>query len=194
LQAQSRPAASNTQVFACCGLRLRCLQILRRYWAPIVSSFVDPPASKVISLGAADDLVQGLMGLAAPEPNEPSSQTEIMRRYYTLKRENKLSELTLSDGEALARLLVEHAIDFANTHPYPCRGIGGSIEMLTVTSKGVAWVQPPVISNLAPAPPVYRARYTDSDMLGNLDGTEWLRGRSRQMGQSILLEKVRSAS
>ena len=143
MQAQSRPAASNTQVFACCGLRLRCLQILRRYWAPIVSSFVDPPASKVISLGAADDLGQGLMGLAAPEPNEPSSQTEILRRYYTLKRENKLSELTLSDGEALARLLVEHAIDFANTHPYPCRGIGGSIEMLTVTSKGVEWVQPP---------------------------------------------------
>ncbi len=164
---------------------VRFVPVIRTYrggkkgWRIKLYDFVEPPQSRVLSLGAADDLVHRLIDLNAPDPNEPTSQKEVMKRYYSLKQQNKLSELTLADGTALAQLLIEYAIDFASTHPYPsypCRGIGGSIDMLTVTSRGVEWLRPPDISKRAAIPPVYHARVINSDINGKLDGLEVLRG------------------
>jgi hypothetical protein len=98
-----------------------------------------------------------------------------MKRYYNLKRENKLTELTLSDGEALAQLLVEYAIKYSNDHPLECRGIGGSIHMLVLTAHGVEWVHVPDPSRQRPLLPLYHARVIDSTMPKYLDGLDFLR-------------------
>jgi hypothetical protein len=134
--------------------------------------FVDPPLSKVQSLGSGSSIVEQLVGLENASADDSYSLEPIMNRYYSLKRTNRLSDLTLEDGKGLARLFVEAAINYAATRP--CLGIGGSIDVLTVTSKGTEWVSKK--TDIAAMVPLYHGRLIDSDMVGPLDGVEWLRG------------------
>jgi hypothetical protein len=137
-----------------------------------VKSFADAPASRVQSLGSGSGVVQQLVGLDHATAANAYSQKEIMQKYYSLKRIGKLADLTLDDGKELAHLLVEAAINYAATQP--CLGIGGSIDVLTITRTGTEWVQKK--SEIAPSPSAYRVRVVDSEMVGSLDGGEWLRG------------------
>jgi hypothetical protein len=137
-----------------------------------------PPASTVQALGTGHGLVDRLLGLGQATVTDSYSQDAIMERYYSLKKANRLSDLTLEDGKRLAPLLVEAAITYSTAHPESCMGIGGSIDVLTVTKEGTEWVRKK--TNTAPIPPVYRLRIEDSDMnktVTPLDGEEWLRPR-----------------
>jgi len=146
------------------------------HWALRVDHFVEPPEDKVISLGAGDGIVQQLVSRDGPDPNDPASQEGIMRRYYLLKREHRLSELSVDEGKALAQLLVKSAIAFADANPAQCLGIGGDIAVLAVTRQGPDWVLPLDKARLAPASPSFAVRAIDGDMFGRLDGVQWLRG------------------
>ncbi|MGA8764491.1 MAG: hypothetical protein WB562_16605 [Candidatus Sulfotelmatobacter sp.] len=150
-------------------------------WDVKVEQFIDPPDSRVLSLGVprAKEIVDRLIERSGPAPDDRPSQTAAMRRYYSLKSANKLSDLNLEEGKAIAKLAINLAIDFADAHPEMCMGIGRPIDMLTVTAKGVEWIEAPDPSHLARAPLQYHVRVSDSDMSGRLDGAEWFRGTVR---------------
>jgi hypothetical protein len=146
-------------------------------WAAKVDHFVDPPDSEVVALGAGQGLVERLIGRDSPDPDEPNSQQDIMKRYYLLKREHQLSQLTLGDGQLLAQSLVKAVITFASEHPAQCFGIGGDVQVLDVTRDGMNWILPLDKSKLAPPTPSYRMRFVNSTMRGRLDGAQWVRGQ-----------------
>jgi hypothetical protein len=145
-------------------------------WDVKIARFIDPPESKVAALGAGTGVVQQLLNLDGPDPTIIDSSNDIMTRYYSLKREHRLAELTLSDGKALAPLLVKAAISYANSHPNECLGIGGEIQALAVTKEGPEWFMSLDRSKLPPPEPNFIVRVGHSDMYGRLDGVQWLRG------------------
>jgi hypothetical protein len=146
------------------------------HWQVKVKQFIDPPDSRVIALGSGSIIVQQLLDRDGPDPALPDSQQEIMRRYYLLKTQHRLGELTLAEGEQLAPMLVHAAISFANAHPEVCFGIGGDVQVVTITAKGPRWVAPLDKSKVVPLEADFIARVQDSPMYGELDGIQWLRG------------------
>lgn len=113
-------------------------------------TFEDPPASHVQPLGQPA-VVNELIGRDTPAANS-FSQSDIMRKYYHLKNGGRLSELTLEDGIILARTLVEASIAMLP----PSAGVGGSVDVLTVTREGKKWISKKSIS--AAQPPPYGGR------------------------------------
>jgi 20S proteasome alpha/beta subunit len=144
----------------------------RHFDVTLQSYMAESPASKVQSLGSGSTVTEQLLSLGQSNPANSYSQEPIMEKYYSLKASNKLSELSLEDGEKLAIVLVEAAINYAAAHP--CLGIGGSVDVLSLTDGGTKWVHKKM--SIAPIPPVYRARILDSQMFGRIDGGEWVRG------------------
>jgi hypothetical protein len=92
-----------------------------------------------------------------------------MQRYYKLKRLGRLDQFTLKEGVLLARELIQATIDLAP----PAAGVGGPVDIATVTSRGVQWVQRKAESAPLPAP---HGRVYDSKLsVQNLDGLECVR-------------------
>jgi hypothetical protein len=147
----------------------------RHFDVALQSYITEAPPSKVQSHGSGRDVTEKLLSLEQSNPANPYSQEPTMEKYYSLKASNKLSELSLEDGEKLARVLVEAAINYAEGHPEKCFGIGGSVDVLSLTDRGTKWVHKK--ASIAPRPPIYRARMLDSQMVGQIDGGEWVRGR-----------------
>jgi hypothetical protein len=137
------------------------------------SYITEAPASKVQALGSRRVVTEQLLSLGQSNAANPYSQEPAMEKYYSLKASNKLSELSLEDVEKLARVLVEAAINYATAKP--CLGIGGSVDVLSLTDGGTKWVHKK--ASIAPRPPMYVARILDSQMTGKIDGGEWVRGR-----------------
>jgi hypothetical protein len=142
-------------------------------WDYRVIQIVDPPPSKVIALGSGGPRVDEIIKHA--DPNDPGLTDPGIKRYALLKREHRLSELSLGDGELLARFLVQSVISYAKD--YPCLGIGGDLQMLAVTRQGVDWVVPLDKAKLAPQPALAHVQIRDSPILGfqPLDGIRWIR-------------------
>ncbi|MFI5071390.1 MAG: hypothetical protein ACHP8A_10925 [Terriglobales bacterium] len=65
------------------------------------------------------------------------SRSCIMTRYYRLKRAGQLDQLTLIEGIILARELIQATIDSAPQSA----GVGGPIDIATVTKTGFHWIQ-----------------------------------------------------
>jgi hypothetical protein len=145
----------------------------RHFDVALQSYIAEAPASKVQSLGSGRVVTEQLLSLGQSNAANPYSQEPAMEKYYSLKASNKLSELSLEDGEKLARVLVEAAINYAAAKP--CLGIGGSVDVLSLTDGGTKWVHKK--TSIAPRPPMYVARILDSQMTGKIDGGEWVRGR-----------------
>jgi hypothetical protein len=140
-----------------------------KYVAVKVTGFVDPPESRVFAFGSGGPEITKLTDLSSPDPAKSYSQLPIMQKYYSLKRSNRLSELSLQDGKELAQNLMEAAIAGAPA----CSGVGGSIDVLVITKDGVEWVRKK--SAVAASPPLYVARVFDSDLSGRIDGLECMR-------------------
>ncbi len=139
-----------------------------------VEKFVVPPASKVQALGSGSGVVERLTSLEQPTPTIPYSEEPVLRKYYSLKKSNNLSDLTLQDGEALARLFVAAAIDWGSTEP--CAGLGGSIDVLAITKAGTEWIQRK--TEVVPSTPKWGLRISHQELRGKLDwlpGVEWFR-------------------
>ena len=68
---------------------------------------------------------------------DKDGRSRIMKRYYRLKRAGQLDRFTLADAIILARELVQATIDFAPQS----WGVGGPIDLATVTRTGVHWIQ-----------------------------------------------------
>ena len=141
-------------------------------WGVKVDHFDDSPVSQVVALGAGAPIVEEI--ISGGDPNDPNEDIGV-KHYFRLKSEHRLPELTLGDGKLLAGFLVKAAISHAEAHPDECLGIGGDIQMLTITSQGVDWVEPLDKAKLAPAIPLYHVRISDSPMFGRIDGGQWVR-------------------
>jgi 20S proteasome alpha/beta subunit len=115
----------------------------------------------------------------ADKPGESSfSKSKIMRRFYKLKRKGRLDEISLDDGVELAKQLVAATIAVAPT----TAGVGGPIDILTVTKDGVRWIQRKQVT--ADLPPPYIARFFNSTLGAghqDLDGLECVRCLFRDM-------------
>lgn len=147
-----------------------------------IHSFPEPPQSRVQALGSGSDFVQSLLSLEQPSNDNSYSHAPAMQAYYTLKRNRRLQDLTVKEGVELATLLIEAAINYASTQP--CQlGIGGSVDVLSLTVDGAQWIHKK--KEVAPSPPIYRIRVIDSDMVGIIDGGEWLRGKVPPNGTLI---------
>lgn len=95
------------------------------------------------------------------------SRSPIMKKYYSLKRVGRLDSFGLEDGVELAKTLVAATEELAPA----TAGVGGPIDVVTVTARGVNWIQKK--TEVAPPPP-YRLRMSDSRIPNNmsLDGLE----------------------
>lgn len=98
------------------------------------------------------------------------SRSPIMRKYYSLKKRGALDSLNLEDGVELAKTLVAATEELAPTSA----GVGGPIDVATVTAQGVKWVQRKTA--VAP-PPLFRIRMEDSRISRAMaiDGLECIR-------------------
>ncbi len=65
------------------------------------------------------------------------TRTPIMRRYYASKQNGTLNQFTLQEGVSLAEELVQATIDLAPASA----GVGGPIDIATVTKTGIHWIQ-----------------------------------------------------
>jgi hypothetical protein len=110
--------------------------------------------------------------LRANEPGEDAfSHSQIMRKFYRLKKRGRLDDFRLGDGIALARLLEEATIALAPASA----GVGGPIDIMTLTKAGQKWIQRKERS--AAFPPPYRVRMFDGRFAGGsqaLDGMQCL--------------------
>jgi len=145
-------------------------------WGLKIDHFVDPPASRIVLLGSGASIVQPLIELEEPSPRFPESQEHILRQYYALKKDHRLADLSLIQGEELARTLVHSAISFADAHPNDCYGIGGDIQMVAITKEGPRWIAPLDTAKIAPPEPDFSGRIINSQMFGAIDGGQWVRG------------------
>jgi hypothetical protein len=109
------------------------------------------------------------------EPGEDRfSRSEIMCKFYRLKRERHLDEFSLQDGVELAELLVNATIALSP----PDAGVGGPVDVVTLSKDGVNWVRRKQIMSFFP--PRNRVRYINTKFTGpgravDLDGIECLR-------------------
>jgi Proteasome subunit len=143
-------------------------------WDYVVDHLVvNSPESKVIALGAGEPIVEDIINNGAA--SGAGSQDDSIKRYFMLRREHRLAELSLEDGERLARFLVNAAISFANAHPAQCFGIGGDIQMVAITKDGPRWALPLDKKKLARSWPPRYVRILNSPVTGRLDGGQWVR-------------------
>jgi hypothetical protein len=105
---------------------------------------------------------------ATASKSDRFTQSPIMRKYYRLKRQGTLDSFALNDAVSLARTLVEATEDMAP----PEAGVGGPVDIATVTSRGVKWIQ----EKKTPAPtlPPFRVRLSEMRIPRgmSLDGLE----------------------
>ena len=127
------------------------------------------PISKVMALGSVARTVNELVNAHSPIIDNFRSQSAIMQRYYLLKRLGQLAELSLEEGEELAQCLIKAAIDTAR----PGDGVGGSVDVLTITKEGVNWVRKKDV--VATPPPMYSIRVSGSGLAGQIDGIDCVR-------------------
>jgi len=95
-----------------------------------------------------------------------------MKQFYERKQQGHLDEYNLEEATELAKALVSATITSVPSQA----GVGGPIDVLTVTKNGVHWVQRKERS--APFPPPFRARFVVSTFGGGkqpLDGLECVR-------------------
>jgi hypothetical protein len=86
------------------------------------------------------------------------SQSQIMKKYYMMKRRGRLDEVTLKDAVRLAEVIVRATEELAP----PEAGVGGPIDVATVTPAGVHWIRKK--TNVAPVPAPFRARYAGGNL------------------------------
>lgn len=92
--------------------------------------------------------------LHASEPGEDAfSRSQIMRRFYRLKKRGRLDDFRLRDGIALARVLEEATIALAPASS----GVGGPIDIMTLSKAGQTWIQRK--GRPAPFPPPYLRQF-----------------------------------
>jgi hypothetical protein len=116
-------------------------------------------------------IVQELIKASGPSADEFSKST-LMKKFYERKQQGHLDEYSLEEATELAKALVSKTIASAPSQA----GVGGPIDVLTVTKEGVHWAQRKVRS--APFPPPYRVRFFVSTFGGGkqpLDGLECVR-------------------
>jgi 20S proteasome alpha/beta subunit len=131
-----------------------------------IKSFETGPPSKVLPLGSVSNAIKSLIDSDASSVENVYSQDPAMVKYYSLKRNGQLSELTLDDGKDLVELLMKAAIESAR----PGDGVGGSVDMLTITGEGVNWVRRKKL--VASSPPMFAVRSFDTPLPSQLDGVE----------------------
>jgi 20S proteasome alpha/beta subunit len=119
-------------------------------------------------------LVNLLIKANEPLPGIEFSNSAVMKKFYERKKQGHLDEYSLEDAVALAKALVAATIEILP----PQAGVGGPIDVLTVTKNGIHWVQRKERS--APFPPPYHVRFFGTRIGGGgqpLDGLECIRCR-----------------
>jgi hypothetical protein len=98
-----------------------------------------------------------MLNATRPVSGNGFSRYKIMLRYYRLKRDGKLNDLTLRDAVRIAELVIKATEQLAPTES----GVGGPIDIATLTAaRGVTWIRKK--SNSAPVPPPFHVRFTMS--------------------------------
>ncbi len=98
-------------------------------------------------------LVNALIKANEPSPGIEFSNSAVMRRFYERKRQGHLDEYSLQEAVDLAKALVAATIEILP----PQAGVGGPIDVLTVTKNGTLWLSKK--EHVAPFPPPYHARF-----------------------------------
>ena len=80
-------------------------------------------------------IAEQVLGSASPWPGMEGSSA--LQRYYSLKASHRLDDITLSDAIELAKALIQATYQFC---PRDC-GVGGNIDVATVTDRGFEAVQ-----------------------------------------------------
>jgi len=107
--------------------------------------------------------------LAANKPGEDVfSRTAIMRRFYLFKLKRRLDDLRLADGIELARTLEEATIALAPA----AAGVGGPVDILTLSEAGYTWIQRKEKS--APLPPPWAIQFIGNRFIGGRQGLDGL--------------------
>jgi hypothetical protein len=96
-------------------------------------------------------VVERILGASAPG-NDKYSRSLILRKFYERKRAGTLDQFTIKEAVDLARTLVNATVALAPREA----GVGGPVDILTVTPQGISWVQRK--TNAAPFPPPFRMR------------------------------------
>lgn len=100
------------------------------------------------------------------------SSAPIMLKFYDRKRSGHLDDFTLAEAVDLAKLLINATITLAPAEA----GVGGAIDVLSVTNTGVHWVERK--RNSAPFPPPFSTRMAFNKMSSSyqpLDGLQCVR-------------------
>lgn len=116
-------------------------------------------------------LVQELIKANGPS-GQGFSRSSVMNVFYERKQQGHLDEYSLEEATKLAKALVSATIASAP----PQAGVGGSIDVLTVTKSGVHWMQRKERST--PFSPPYQARFILAKITGGkqpLDRLECVR-------------------
>jgi 20S proteasome alpha/beta subunit len=117
-------------------------------------------------------LVNVLIKAHEPLPGIEFSNSVVMKKFYERKKQGQLDEYSLQEGVDLAKALVAATIEILP----PQAGVGGPIDVLTVTKDGMQWVKKK--EHVAPFPPPYHARFfwgTFGQGGQPLDGLECIR-------------------
>jgi hypothetical protein len=116
-------------------------------------------------------VVEKLMGANAPGDDE-YSRSLILRKFYERKRAGTLDRFTIKEAVDLARTLVAATVALAPKEA----GVGGPVDILTVTPQGISWVQRK--TNAAAFPPPFKFRLFGGGINNggqDLDGFECFR-------------------
>jgi hypothetical protein len=120
-------------------------------------------------------VVERILGASAPG-NDKYSRSLILRKFYERKRAGTLDQFTIKEAVDLARTLVNATVALAPREA----GVGGPVDILTVTPQGISWVQRK--TNAAPFPPPFGIRSFGGQFIESgqdLDGFECFRCRFR---------------
>jgi 20S proteasome alpha/beta subunit len=98
-------------------------------------------------------LVNMVIKANEPLPGIAFSDSVVMKKFYERKKQGRLDEYSLQEAVDLAKALVAATIEILP----PQAGVGGPIDVLTVTKDGTQWVKKK--EHVAPFPPPYHARF-----------------------------------
>jgi 20S proteasome alpha/beta subunit len=98
-------------------------------------------------------LVNLLLTASQPSPGIKFSNSVVMKKFYERKQQGHLDEYRLEEAVDLARALVAATIAALP----PEAGVGGPIDVMTVTKGGIHWIQKKEHS--APFPPPFGVRF-----------------------------------
>ena len=115
------------------------------------------PVFRVHFLGHGS-VVSQMLDSTAPWPGMEGSVA--LQRYYSLKASHKLDDMTLDDAVELAKALIRGTYQFC---PHDC-GVGGNIDIATVTERGFEAVQ--LKKTVAPLPPPFVVRMIEDHISG----------------------------